>query len=96
MVEMRTFNRLTGSFCTTSSKPATSALVTGVQFPNAFSDPKVSVFPAFFSKKFRIFFWKEKERNRGFIIQRIKFISTTQKILEGLEAAVEGVGSSMA
>jgi len=40
MVEMRTFNRLTGSFCTTSSKPATSVLATGFQFPNAFSDPR--------------------------------------------------------
>jgi hypothetical protein len=39
IVEMRTFNRLTGSFCTTSSKPATSALSTGVQFTDAFSDP---------------------------------------------------------
>jgi hypothetical protein len=41
MVEIRTFNRLTWSFCTTSSKPITSALDTGVQFPNAFSDPRV-------------------------------------------------------
>jgi hypothetical protein len=39
MVEIRTFNLLTRSFCTTSSKPVTSALATGVQFPNAFSDP---------------------------------------------------------
>ena len=39
MVKIRPFNRLTWSFCTTSSKPITSALATGVQFPNAFSDP---------------------------------------------------------
>ena len=43
MLEMRTFNRLTRSFCTTSSKPATSALATGVQFPNAFADPTIPV-----------------------------------------------------
>ena len=34
MVKIRTFNHLTWSFCTTSSKPITSALSTGVQFPN--------------------------------------------------------------
>ncbi len=43
MVEMRTFNRLTCSVCTTTSKPATSALATGVQSPNAFSDPTLLV-----------------------------------------------------
>ncbi len=37
---MRTFNRLTGSFCTTPSKPATSALATWLQFANAFSDAR--------------------------------------------------------
>jgi hypothetical protein len=40
-VKSSLFNRPTLSFCTTSSKPATSALATGVQFPNAFSDPKM-------------------------------------------------------
>jgi len=40
-MEVKYSNRLTGSFCTTSSKPATCALATGVQFPNAFSDPTV-------------------------------------------------------
>ncbi len=41
MVEMRTFNHLTYCFCTTSSKPITSVLSTGVQFPNVFSDARV-------------------------------------------------------
>jgi hypothetical protein len=44
MVEMRTFNRLTWSFCTFSSKPATSVLVTGVQSPNPFSDPRILIY----------------------------------------------------
>ncbi len=44
MVEMRTFNRLTWSFCTFSSKPATSALVTWVQSPNPFSDPRILIY----------------------------------------------------
>jgi hypothetical protein len=42
MVEMRTFNRLTWSFCTTwisTDNVRRSTLATGVQFPNAFSDP---------------------------------------------------------
>ena len=42
MVKISPFNLLTWSFCTTSSKPITSGLSTGVQFPNAFSDPSTS------------------------------------------------------
>ncbi len=41
MVEIRTFNRLTWS---TSSKPITSVLDTGVQFPNAFSVPNIHLY----------------------------------------------------
>ena len=40
-VKLQPFNRHTWSFCTTSSEPTTSALYTGVQFPNAFSDPNI-------------------------------------------------------